>query len=86
MQQLHGFDELRNDQGIIQNRSAKIDTKVLSLHLYASSLVFDFFHSQNNRAMENLKKYCFLAVRMEVKITFWAQLKAFKHDIEFSYT
>jgi hypothetical protein len=26
MQQLHGFDELHYDQGIIQNHSAKIDT------------------------------------------------------------
>jgi hypothetical protein len=25
MQQLHGFDELRNDSGVIQNRSAGID-------------------------------------------------------------
>jgi hypothetical protein len=40
MQQLHGFDELRNDQGIIQNRRAKIDTTPMSLYLSASSLSF----------------------------------------------
>jgi hypothetical protein len=34
-QQLHGFDELRNDKGVIQNRSAKINTTVESL--------FEFF-------------------------------------------
>jgi hypothetical protein len=31
MQQLHGFDELRNDRGIIRNRGAEIDTAALSL-------------------------------------------------------
>jgi hypothetical protein len=30
-QQLRGFDESRNDQGIIQNRSAKINTIGVSL-------------------------------------------------------
>jgi hypothetical protein len=32
-QQLHGFDEFRNDQGIIQNRSAKINTTETSNYL-----------------------------------------------------
>jgi hypothetical protein len=31
-QRLHGFDELRNDQGVIRNRSAKIDTTAVSLY------------------------------------------------------
>jgi hypothetical protein len=35
-QQLHDFDESRNDQGIIQNRTAKINTIVASLYLPAS--------------------------------------------------
>jgi hypothetical protein len=39
-QQLHGFDEMRNDQGVIQNRSAKIDKTVASLYLPASSNIF----------------------------------------------
>jgi hypothetical protein len=36
MQQLHGFDKLRNDQGIIHNRGVKIDTIAVSLYLSAS--------------------------------------------------
>jgi hypothetical protein len=43
MQQLHGFDKLRNDQGIIRNRSAKIDTTVVSLYLPESNLFYLFF-------------------------------------------
>jgi hypothetical protein len=31
MQQLHGIDELRNDHGVIQNRSVKIEKTVVSL-------------------------------------------------------
>jgi hypothetical protein len=40
MQQLHGFDELRNDQGIIRKRSAQIDTTGASLYLSASDFSF----------------------------------------------
>jgi hypothetical protein len=43
MQQLHGFDELRNDKGIIQNRIDKINTTATSLYLPASLSFFDFF-------------------------------------------
>jgi hypothetical protein len=39
-QQLHEFDELCNDQRIIQNGSASIDTTVASLYLLASSFSF----------------------------------------------
>jgi hypothetical protein len=35
-QQLHGFDEFCNDQAIIQNRSAKMNTTASSLYLPAS--------------------------------------------------
>jgi hypothetical protein len=37
-QQLRGFDGSRNDQGIIQNHRAKINTTVTSLYLPESSL------------------------------------------------
>jgi hypothetical protein len=40
MQQLHGFDELRNDQVTIQNRSVKMDTAVISLYISASYFRF----------------------------------------------
>jgi hypothetical protein len=39
-QQLRGFDEPRNDQGIIQNRSVKINIITPSLHLPASYFSF----------------------------------------------
>jgi hypothetical protein len=42
MQQLHGFDELRNDQEIFRNRSAKIDTAPLSFKFSASYFDFRF--------------------------------------------
>jgi hypothetical protein len=42
MQQLHGFDELLNDQGVIQNCGAKIDTTAASLHWSASYFKFRF--------------------------------------------
>jgi hypothetical protein len=42
-QQLDGFDESRNDQGNIQNYSAKISTIVASLYLPASPSLFEFF-------------------------------------------
>jgi hypothetical protein len=38
-QQLRGFDESRNDQGLIQNRSAKINATAASLYLPASSFI-----------------------------------------------
>jgi hypothetical protein len=40
MQQVYGFHELRNDQGVIRKRSAKIDTVVVALYLSASNLNF----------------------------------------------
>jgi hypothetical protein len=43
-QQLRGFDESRNDQEIIKNRSAKINTTVASLYLPVSSFSFEFFN------------------------------------------
>jgi hypothetical protein len=42
-QQLRGFDESRNDQGIIQNFSVKINTTIASLYRPASSFNFEFF-------------------------------------------
>jgi hypothetical protein len=47
MQQLHGFDELRNDEVINRNRGAKIVTTALPLCLSASYLVFGFWTSQS---------------------------------------
>jgi hypothetical protein len=44
MQQLHGFDELRKDQGIIQNRSARIDKTSVLFYISAAYLFFDFVH------------------------------------------
>jgi hypothetical protein len=53
-QQLHGFDESRYDQGIIRNRSAKINTTVASLYLPASSISFRIIRlSQKNGANKN---------------------------------
>jgi hypothetical protein len=53
-QQLRGFDESRNDQGIIQNHSTKINTKVASLYLPASSLTFRILRlAQKNGANKN---------------------------------
>jgi hypothetical protein len=49
--QLHGFDEFRNNQGVIRNRSATIDKTVVSLCLSTLNLRFCFFStSQSNRA------------------------------------
>jgi hypothetical protein len=39
-QQLRGFDELRNDQMITHNRSAKINTTAASLYLATSTFSF----------------------------------------------
>jgi hypothetical protein len=36
MQQLHGFDELLNDQGIILSCTAKLNTATVSLYFSAS--------------------------------------------------
>jgi hypothetical protein len=41
-QQLHGFDELRDDQEIIQNRSAKPNKMDESLYLLSSHSSFKF--------------------------------------------
>jgi hypothetical protein len=43
MQELRGFDELRNDQVITRNRSTKIDTKAVSLCLSASYYALEIF-------------------------------------------
>jgi hypothetical protein len=69
MKQLHGFDELRNDQGMIQNRCAKTDTTVVSL--YWSTTIFAFSissTSQNNRENGDRQKSSFLVVQMEDRI------------------
>jgi hypothetical protein len=69
-QQLHGFDELRNDQGIIQNRSAKTNTTPASLYLPASSFSFQIRRlAKKSSEWKMAKNYYFLAVRMEAKIT-----------------
>jgi hypothetical protein len=53
-QQLHGFDELRNDQKTIQNRSAKIKKMTTSLYLPSSHSSFRFLRvTQKNRANKN---------------------------------
>jgi hypothetical protein len=44
MEQLRGFDEMRNDQGVIRFCSAKIDTTAVSLYLSSLNSVFNFFH------------------------------------------
>jgi hypothetical protein len=49
-QQLRGFDELRNDQGVIHNRSAKINTTAASLYQYSVS---EFSTSPKNGANKN---------------------------------
>jgi hypothetical protein len=53
-QQLHGFDELRNDQRIIQNRSAKIDNMAAALYPPSSHSSFRFLRlTPKNRANKN---------------------------------
>jgi hypothetical protein len=85
MQQLHGFDELRYDQGIIRNRSAKINTTVIVRRLTASYFTFRLLPLANTyfsfRSLplakivdrkENGENRVFLVVRMEIKITLTA--------------
>jgi hypothetical protein len=70
-QQVRGFDESRSDQGIIQNRSVKINT--IAASLYLPELCFSFSTSSTshkNRANEKWQKSGFLAVRMELTKTF----------------
>jgi hypothetical protein len=53
-QQLRGFDESRNDQGIIQNRRTKINTAVAWLYLPESSFTFRILRlAQKNGANKN---------------------------------
>jgi hypothetical protein len=59
MQQLHGFDELRNAQGITRNRRVENDKAVASLYLSASYLSFDFFHQPKKERMKNGKNRVF---------------------------
>jgi hypothetical protein len=69
-QQLHGFDELRNDHEIIQNRSAKMTKLPHHFFLLASSFSFRILRlAKQKRANGKWQKTCFLAVRMEAKIT-----------------
>jgi hypothetical protein len=50
-QQLHGFNELRNDREIIQNRSAKIDKTAASPYLPSSYSNYQFLRlTQKHRA------------------------------------
>jgi hypothetical protein len=65
MQQLRGFDELRNDQMIIQNRSAKIKKMAASLYLPSSHSSFRFLRLTQKKSSE--QKIVFLALRIEVK-------------------
>jgi hypothetical protein len=59
-QQLRCFDESRNDQGIIQNRSAKINTTGASLYLPASYFSFRVLRlAQKIERMENGKNRVF---------------------------
>jgi hypothetical protein len=65
-----GFDELRNDQGKIQNRSAKINTAVASFYLPTSSFNVRILRlAQKIGANLKRQKSCFWTVRMEVKTT-----------------
>jgi hypothetical protein len=66
-QQLHVFDELRNNQRIIQNRSAKIKTIVASLYLPASPFIFRFLRLAQKMERKEMAKNIILTVRMEVK-------------------
>jgi hypothetical protein len=81
-QQLHGFDELRNDQRVIQNRSLKTGQIVASVYLPSSYSSLRFLRlTQKSRA----NKILFLAVRMEVKNTwirvFHVRLGRYGHQV-----
>jgi hypothetical protein len=69
-QQLHGFDEFCDDQVIIQNLSAQINTALAYLCLLASYFQFSISStSKKYRATGKWLKSCFLTDRMEIKIT-----------------
>jgi hypothetical protein len=69
-QQLHGFDELCNVRGIIKNFSAKINITVALPYLSVSYFSFRILRiAQKIERMEKGGNRVFLAVRMEVKIT-----------------
>jgi hypothetical protein len=57
-QQLHGFDELRNDQGIIQNRSAKIDKMTASFYLPSSHSSFRLLRLTQKNRVNNNRVFC----------------------------
>jgi hypothetical protein len=58
-QQLHDFDESRNNHGIIQNLSSKINTIAASFYLPASYLSFRILRlAQKKRANGKWQKLC----------------------------
>jgi hypothetical protein len=60
MQQLHGFDELRNDRRVIRNRTKKIDTALISLCFSEPYFRFRLFPlAKIIERMENGKNYAF---------------------------
>jgi hypothetical protein len=66
MQQLHGFDELRNNQGIILNRTSKTSLAVISLYFSASYLSRRFILlAKRIKRMENGKKCVFQQLPQE---------------------
>jgi hypothetical protein len=75
VQQLRGFDILRNNQVIIRNRSAKVDITVVSFYLSASYFSFRFLPlAKIIKLVERAYPSFFMAVQMEVKevkIAFW---------------
>jgi hypothetical protein len=63
MQQLHRFDEVRNDQEIIRNRIAKqLHNVFITLFVHISFMFSIYSSSKNNQANEKWKKCAFWSI------------------------
>jgi hypothetical protein len=68
MQQLHSFDEVRNNQGMIRDRTAYTN-KMMELIYFATLFGFGTFRLASIiKQMENGENRVFFAVRIEVKM------------------
>jgi hypothetical protein len=71
MQQVNGFDESRNNKGMILNLSEKTETAALSIYVSASTFSSRFLRvAKIIERIDNCKNRVFLVVRMEVRRIF----------------
>jgi hypothetical protein len=66
-QEPNGFDELCNIQGAIQNRSTKIN--ITAAYVYLPASCFRLRNFRIAKVFRGNGKWCFLAIRMQVKTT-----------------